>query len=169
MKLALTLATAVLATAAFAKIDGDAGMRRPRDFGHSRNRVLEMAVNPKTAADIGITPEQAAKIKGFISHSEADRDLNVKLSELMKKQAEMMNAETIDEAAVLAQFDEIAKLRAEIEKNKLKKEIAAMKTLTPEQMTKARALIAERAAKRAKPQPKKPAPKAEEKKAEAAK
>jgi Spy/CpxP family protein refolding chaperone len=81
--------------------------------------------------------EQKAKLKDLKSASESNREAQKKVREATMKQVELMKAERIDEAAVMAAIDEVFELRKAMAKDQAKRVIAVKSILTPEQVAKA--------------------------------
>lgn len=96
--------------------------------------VVRAALNPKLAQKLGITEEQSAKLKALQDSKGTNKELTVKISAGLKRQAELLEAEKIDETAVMATVDEIWDLRKEQAKNQLKRVIAVKSILTADQV-----------------------------------
>ena len=148
MKSLIVVAVAALSCVAFA--DGPEGGQRPegprrglgpRDgFGPMMGGVdpiVRMVSNPAVAEKIGLSDEQKAKLKELKGDSEANRESQKKMREATMKQLELMKAEKIDEAAVMAAIDEGFELRKAMAKAQAKRVIAVKSVLTPEQVKKA--------------------------------
>ena len=99
--------------------------------------VARAVSNPAVAEKIGLSEEQKAKIKAANGDPEANREAQKKVREASMKQAELMKAEKIDEAAVMAAIDEVFELRKKMAKEQAKRTIAIKSILTPEQVKKA--------------------------------
>ena len=148
----------------------DGGMRRgPRDrgammadrgmmpggFGGMMGDPAVMAAsNPKIAEKIGLSAESREQIKKLDADNRAKvQELQKKTREAMEKQTQLMKAEKIDEAAVMAAIDELFECRKEMAKAQTKRLIAVKALLTPEQVKQAteamKALREERMSKRA--------------------
>ena len=123
MKSLIVVAVAALSCVAFA--EGPEGGQRPegphRGFG------------PRD----GFGPMMGAKLKDLKSASESNREAQKKVREATMKQVELMKAEKIDEAAVMAAIDEVFELRKAMAKDQAKRVIAVKSILTPEQVAKA--------------------------------
>lgn len=119
--------------------------------------VMRVLANPQMCEKLGITEDQKAKLKAAVSGSGADRDLQKKIRQGMEKQMQLMSAETIDEAAVMAVIDEVFEARKAAAKDQAKRMIAARAVLTPEQLSTLKAEMnikgprRQRSAKGAKP------------------
>lgn len=103
----------------------------------SMEPVLRAALNPKLAEKLGVTEEQAAKLKALADEKGNQRELNEKIRKGMERQAELLKAEKIDEAAVMAVLDEVWAARKEIAKRQTKRVIAVRSILTSEQVKQA--------------------------------
>lgn len=96
------------------------------------------ASNPKIAEKIGLSAEAREQIKKLdVDNREKVKELQKKTREAMEKQAQLMKAEKIDEAAVMAVIDELFECRKEMAKTQTKRLIAVKALLTPEQVAKA--------------------------------
>ena len=99
--------------------------------------IVRAVSNPAIAEKIGLSEEQKAKIKEANGTPEANRESQKKIREASMKQAELMKAEKIDEAAVMAAIDEVFELRKAAAKEQAKRQIKIKAILTPEQTKKA--------------------------------
>ena len=99
--------------------------------------VVRAVSNPAIAEKIGLSEEQKAKIKEANGTPEANREAQKKIRDASMKQAELMRAEKIDEAAVMAAIDEVFELRKAVAKEQAKRTITIKSILTPEQTKKA--------------------------------
>ena len=147
MKSLIVVAVAALSCVAFA--EGPEGGQRPegphRGFGPrdgfgpmmGGDPIVRMVSNPAVAEKIGLSDEQKAKLKDLKSASESNREAQKKVREATMKQVELMKAEKIDEAAVMAAIDEVFELRKAMAKDQAKRVIAVKSILTPEQVAKA--------------------------------
>ena len=148
MKSIVMVVAATLACLAFA--DGPEGGARPeggrRGFG-SRNRrdptsvgmdpIVRMVSNPSVAEKIGLSDEQKAKLEELNKGPKTARESQKKVHAAMERQIELMKAEKIDEAAVMAAIDEVFELRKAMAKEQAKRVIAVKSILTPEQIARA--------------------------------
>ena len=114
------------------------GMREGGMGAMMGDPIVRMVTNPRVAEQIGLSEEQKAKIKELGGAGEAGREKQQKVREATRKQFELMNAEKVDEAAVMKAIDEVFELRKEIAKDQAKRTIAIKSVLTPEQASKAR-------------------------------
>jgi len=144
MKSLIVVVVAALSCVAFA--DGPEGGQRPegshRSFGPrdgfgpmmGGDPIVRMVSNPAVAEKIGLSDEQKAKLKELKNNGEANRESQKKVREATMKQVELMKAEKIDEAAVMAAIDEVFELRKAMAKEQAKRVIAVKSVLTPEQV-----------------------------------
>lgn len=133
MKCMIAICAAALAFAAVAQ---EPTVRRGRAV--SIDPVVRAALNPKLAEKLGISEEQSAKLKALNAEKEGLKELNEKVRKGMERQAELLKAEKIDEAAVMAALDEVWEARKEVAKRQTKRIIAVKSILTSEQIAKAR-------------------------------
>lgn len=112
--------------------------------GMMSDPAVMAATNPKIAEKIGLSAEACEQIKKLDTDNRAKvQELQKKTRELMEKQAQLMKAEKIDEAAVMAAIDELFECRKEMAKTQTKRLISVKSLLTPEQITKATELMKE--------------------------
>ena len=147
MKSLIIVAVAALSCVAFAEgaPEGGArpegGRRGPREGGMGPmmggDPIVRMVSNPAVAEKIGLSAEQKAKLEELKGDREANREAQNKVREATMKQLELMKAEKIDEAAVMAAIDEVFELRKAMAKEQAKRVIAVKSVLTPEQVKKA--------------------------------
>jgi len=140
MKTLLAIATAALAAATFAAGPKEGPKRGPGKgpMEGPSDPVVRLVTNPKMAEKIGLTEEQQKQIKEINkSNRESTEDLRKSLRESMKKQTELLKADKVDEAAVMAEIDKAFEVRKEMAKRQTKRIIAIKSVLTPEQIAKA--------------------------------
>lgn len=99
--------------------------------------LLRAVMNPRIAESLGLTDEQKAKIKELSADRKDNRESQKKVREATMKQLELMKADKIDEAAVMAAIDEVFELRKQMAKDQARRVIAVKSILTPEQIAKA--------------------------------
>ena len=138
MKCMIAICAAALAFVAMAQ---DPTMRRNPNPAGAINPVVRAALNPKLAEKLGITEEQSAKLKALNAEKDGLKELNEKVRKGMERQAELLKADKVDEAAVMAALDEVWEARKEVAKRQTKRIIAVKSILTPEQVAKAREAI----------------------------
>lgn len=150
MKTLLTFATVALAAASLAagpKEGREPGQRGRRGGieGGSSDPVVRLVCNPKVAEKIGLSEEQRGKIKEINkANRDNSEDLRKALRDAMEKQAELLKADKIDEAAVMAEIDKAFDARREMAKRQTRRVIAIKAVLTPEQVSKALEILKER-------------------------
>ncbi len=151
-KLFLTLTATVLAGVVFAQ-GPDAGRMGPRGprGGEMFNMdmIARVVQNPQVAEKLGLTAEQTAKLAELkTTNRAATSETQKKIRAAMGKQTELLKAEKVDEAAIMALIDEVFELRKAIAKEQMKKVISVRTILTPEQITKVREVMKEMRGKR---------------------
>ena len=126
----------------------DQGARPSPPMRPGRGEMMEgggemmMILRPMVAKQLDLSSEQQSKIAAIVgSASNELSSLRANMQSLAQKQAELIGAETVDEAAVLKLADEIGKVRSELAKVQLKQMLAARKILTAEQRIKMRDLM----------------------------
>lgn len=105
--------------------------------------VVRMALNPKMAEKLGVTEEQAAKLKALSDDHETIKGLHEKARKGSDRQAELLRAEVVDEAAVMAALDETWAARKEVARLQTKRIIAVRSILSADQIAKAHAAMKE--------------------------
>ena len=88
--------------------------------------IVRMVSNPAIAEKLGLSDEQKAKLKEIKGDNEANREAQKKAREATMKQVELMKAEKVDEAAVMAAIDEVFELRKAMAKEQAKRVIAVL-------------------------------------------
>ena len=99
--------------------------------------LLRYLSNPEAAEKLGLTEEQKTKLKALDKGRSASYDAQDKMRAAMRRQMALMEAEKIDEAALMAAIDEVCALRKTVAKEQAKRLIAVKSILTPEQVRKA--------------------------------
>jgi len=105
--------------------------------GGAMDPIVRAVMNPKVAEKIGLTDDQKEKLKALRGVKPVDEGLQGKVRAGMEKQVELLKAEKIDEAAVMAAIDEVFEARKAIAKAQTKRTIEIRSILTPEQVAKA--------------------------------
>ena len=132
MKCFVAMMAVALALMAMAQAPAPGKMRRGP--AGAMDPIVRVALNPKVAKKIGLTEEQQAKIKAATDDKDILKALQEKVRKGMSRQAELLAAEKIDEAAVMATLDEVFAARKEVAKQQMKRLIAVKSILTPEQV-----------------------------------
>lgn len=91
----------------------------------------------KRAAEIGLTPDQVAKIRQEVLAAQARSvDLRTKIGKAKVESIRLLAADKVDERAVGAQIDEAAKAGAELRKLQVGVMLRVRDLLTPDQLKK---------------------------------
>lgn len=168
------MAALVVSAAAFAQMDEDKGKHRDRDggprgmsdrremrgrgerggmqghgnmqAGRTRPAMLARVVtNPRVAEQIGLSDEQVTTIKeGLYEVQKKQITLKAEMELAGLEQARLLTAGTIDEDALNNAIEKTGAIRTELAKLQMKPIVLVMKTLSPEQLQKAKDMIAER-------------------------
>lgn len=144
MKCLMTMLVAAVSLAALAQEPAAEGTTCPRGgrkmmtAGPSIEPVLRAAMNPKIAEKAAITEEQIAKLKALVDKKGALKPLHEKVRKGTERQVELLKAEKIDEAAVMAALDEAWDAKKEIARYQTKRLIAVKSILSAEQIEKIR-------------------------------
>ena len=144
MKCLMMMVVATVSLVALAREPAAEGAARPRGGrmamvgGPSIEPVLRAAMNPKLAEKASITEEQVAKLKVIADEKGALKTLHEKVRKGTDRQVELLKAEKIDEAAVMAAIDETWDAKKEVAKYQTKRLIAVKSILSAEQIEKIR-------------------------------
>lgn len=125
--------------------------RPPMMGGGMMDPLARAVMNPRLAEKIGLSDDQKAKLAAFRAAKPMDAELQAKVRAGMEKQVELLKAEKIDEAAVMAAIDEVFEARKAIAKAQTKRTIEIRSILTPEQVAKALEAMKEVRGPRARP------------------
>ena len=122
---------------------GPAGM--PGGEGGKEGFILRAISNPKVAERIGLSDEQAARIKRQITdHKRQEIKLRAEHELAALEQASLLTGKEVDEAAVMAAVEKAGKARTEIAKLRVKAILMLKETLTDEQREQVHKMMAER-------------------------
>lgn len=153
---AVAMAEPPQAPAAAASEGGKSGPRGNPELMRERMRRLAggdgegwllrlLTADSRAAQELGLTDEQIKQMRETVSGSaEKMKDLNARIEKAALTQAELLKADTLDEAAVLKAVQEAGELRTQMAMLRVRQLIAAHKVLTPEQRVKARDMAARR-------------------------
>ena len=137
MKCLMCVFAAVMAFAAVAQ--GPAAV--PKAGGQrqtpSIEPIVQMVRNPKAVEKLGFSAEQVAKLREIGNSREALKELQTKVRKGSERQVELLKAEKVDEAAVLAVVDEVWSAKKEIAKIQTKRVIAVRSVLSAEEIRRA--------------------------------
>lgn len=146
MKCSIMLVAAMIAAVTFGQDAPKRNMGRFRPMGEGvvADPIARMVSNPRFAEKLNLTEEQKTKLEELNkTQREGMKEKRIKMSEAMKRQMDLMNAEKIDESKVMASIDEVFALRCAMAKDQVKRVIAVKNILTPEQIKKANEIKAE--------------------------
>lgn len=99
--------------------------------------IVQMVRNPKAVEKLGFSAEQVAKLREIGNSREALKELQTKVRKGSERQVELLKAEKVDEAAVLAVVDEVWSAKKEIAKIQTKRVIAVRSVLSAEEIRRA--------------------------------
>ena len=146
MKCSIMLVAAMIAAVTFGQDAPKRNMGRFRPMGEGvvADPIARMVSNPRFAEKLNLTEEQKTKLEELNkTQREGMKEKRTKMSEAMKRQMGLMNAEEIDESKVMASIDEVFALRCAMAKDQVKRVIAVKNILTAEQIKKANEIKAE--------------------------
>ena len=146
MKCSIMLVAAMIAAVTFGQDAPKRNMGRFRPMGEGvvADPIARMVSNPRFAEKLNLTEEQKTKLEELNkTQREGMKEKRTKMSEAMKRQMDLMNAEKIVESKVMASIDEVFALRCAMAKDQVKRVIAVKNILTPEQIKKANEIKAE--------------------------
>jgi periplasmic protein CpxP/Spy len=103
--------------------------------------------NPQVAKDLNLASDQKQKMDDIFQQNRPKLiDLHASLQKEEVNLEPLINADSPDEAKILAQIDRVAQARAELEKANARMLLAVRQVLTADQWTKLRAARAQRMA-----------------------
>lgn len=126
---------------------GGPGM--PGVGGGEEAMLARILAVPKVAETLGLSADQIKTLQdGLTSNRKEIATLQVDLENASMEQARLLTSnQNVDESAVMATVDKAGEIRTKIAKLMIKQLLIVKKTLTPEQIEKARAMIRERVEK----------------------
>lgn len=100
--------------------------------------------NEKAAADLGLTPDQQARLDRLMfEHRDQMIDLRASLEKAELRLREMMDAVKFDERAALEQIDRVTTARSLVEKSRAAMQVRTRAILTAEQWQKSKERLME--------------------------
>jgi len=139
MKHAVMMMVVALSCAAFAQ-----GPAQPAAKGRpagpvpgSVEPIVRLVQNKGMATRLGVSEEQVEKLKALPDFRAEIKALQAKVKVGQERQAELLKADKIDEAAVMAALDEAWNAKKEVARLQTRRVIAVKSILTPEQVRKA--------------------------------
>ena len=116
---------------------------RPGD--HGGQQPLKWWIDPKLRAELMITDQQSALVEQIWQKSTPKiREARTKLEQLEEALAQLTRDDSIEEAKIIAQIDQVEQLRAEANKRRTLMIYRMNKILTPDQRAKVKALYERR-------------------------
>jgi Spy/CpxP family protein refolding chaperone len=113
-------------------------------FARSEAMMARMVVNPGMAEKLGISSNQAATLREkLIEIKKKQIDLRAAIEKQGLEQAQLLSATPIDEQAVMAAVEKAGQMKTQMAKQELEAVLLLRKTLTPEQIAKAREMMRE--------------------------
>lgn len=120
---------------------GRMGGMENREMGMER-MLGAMVMNPEFSKKLNITADQQAALKKLMENQRAKlTELQTVVANAAKKQAELMLAEPLDEAALMAVVEETGTARTALAKASITMLIETRKVLTEEQRKQLRELV----------------------------
>ena len=96
-------------------------------------------MNPKSAEELSLTKEQTESLQSELGKIKPEIEkLKVELEKSAVKQAKLITDSKINEKELMAAVETTGKIRIEIAKLQVKQVLVVLKTLTPEQIEKAK-------------------------------
>lgn len=115
------------------------------DMAGDDSFILRAISNPRVAKELGLTDEQIAGLREKIfGLKQKQIELGADLEKVGLQQAKLMSEKKIDEAAVMAQVEKAGALRTEQAKLRVQGLLILKKTLSDEQIEKAREMVGDR-------------------------
>ena len=99
--------------------------------------------------ELGLSKEQQQQVRNILESRKSEiTKLHASVGAIARRQVELMGQDSPDEAAILKGVDDVAGIRAELAKSRVKQVLEMLKVLTPEQRAKVRELMKGRMEKR---------------------
>lgn len=139
------------------KEGGRMGLRPPRDGmpGMGGDVAMEQGMlgrflmNPKAAEDLGLTPEQVKTLKEQSEPLRTEMEsLRKELEQASMEQAKLLTGDSVEEDALMAAVEKTGAARLKMAKLAMRQLLVVKRTLTPEQVAKAREMVRERLSRR---------------------
>jgi Spy/CpxP family protein refolding chaperone len=114
--------------------------------GGEEAMIARILTNPKAAETLGLSEEQVKALREKLDNGRKEMEtLRVDLEKASVEQAHLLTAtQAVDEAAVMAAVEKAGEIRTKIAKLAVQQLLIVKKTLTPEQIEKARTVMRER-------------------------
>ena len=123
------------------------GLREKRD-GDKKDETMMLGKalrHPHFAGELGLSEEQRKVIDERVTALEKRHgELRAEMEQAALKQARLMVEKDLDEGALMAAVEETGRIHTEMAKQRIRHLLFMRKTLTPEQVEKARSVIRER-------------------------
>jgi Spy/CpxP family protein refolding chaperone len=129
------------------------GMRPPHDGGPGMGGDIAMEqgmlgrflMHPKAAEELGLTPEQVKTLKEQSEPLRTEMEtLRKELEQASMEQAKLLTGNSVEEEALMAAVEKTAAVRLKMAKLAMRQLLLVKRTLTPEQVAKAREMMRER-------------------------
>ena len=136
---------------------GRMGMRPPRegaqgaggDISMEQGMLGRFLMHPKAAEELGLTPAQVTTLKEQAEPLRTEMEsLRKELEQASVEQAKLLTGGSVEEDALMAAVEKTAAVRLKMAKLAMKQLLLVKRTLSPEQVAKARELMRERLARR---------------------
>jgi Spy/CpxP family protein refolding chaperone len=125
--------------------DGGPGMGMGGDLPMEHGMLGRFLMNPKAAEELALTPEQVKTLKEQSEPARAEMEtLRKELEQASVEQAKLLTGDSVDEEALMAAVEKTAAVRLKMAKLAMRQLLVVKKTLTPEQVAKAREMMRER-------------------------
>lgn len=129
---------------------GMGGPEMGRGPGGDREPPLEMLIgrmieNPEAVKKLGLSEEQINALKDSLKQlREEQESLHEQMRTAAEEQVKLLQADTVDEAALMAAVEKTGAIRTEIAKLRVKGMLLVKKTLTADQVAQVKELIRNR-------------------------
>jgi Spy/CpxP family protein refolding chaperone len=122
---------AILGGGLMASAEGDGNPERRGDGG----MITHLISNPRMAKKLDLTDEQLAALKELAEAFKTEKkSIQDQMQDAVMDQAQLLTAETVDEAAIYSAIDKSFERRRDMAKLQIKTLLAAKKILTPAQI-----------------------------------
>jgi Spy/CpxP family protein refolding chaperone len=107
--------------------------------------TLKRLVEPEIAAKLNLSADQVSSLKKLAADTENEATgLTAELKKAGEKQAQLMSANTTDEAAIMAAVEETGAIRTKIAKVRVRQLLGTKRILTADQQKAAREMFRQR-------------------------
>jgi Spy/CpxP family protein refolding chaperone len=128
------------------RLPGGPEADRPQGEEAAEGFLMGLATRPEVAKQLGLTEEQVRTLRdGLYDSRMKGIDLRAALEKSAMEQAKLLMEPQVDEKALMALIEKSGSIRTDLAKERIRPLLLAKKTLTPEQIQKAKDMVREHA------------------------